>query len=370
MPTPVRLRGYVGEFRLDTVPAVPTPPDIDLSTLEDGDGAPFFVTLPIIPEIGAVSGNGVLYDDELAAAIEMQVNAKRPGANFGHLAEDDRGTAFPHPSAFWVGALRIGETLWAKCYVPAGVAREHLKNLRAVGGRISTSIFGQANYEQVKKGVQRLVDFELETIDFAPPERSALGYAAPVVVTAEMSNQQEVDMAGQEQVTEMAQVSEQLREQLRTQIIAEYEKETGAQRTIAELTQTRDAAVTELANVREQLRLRQVAEVRRTVKDRVSELTEWRVQNPDAVPELKALRALVSEFAQERLGERVDVVEAQRIVDAAWVQFKPLAESVRSKLAGPPAVVAGRVQEMGGFKPVEDTPEARNKALARMGLNV
>lgn len=360
----LRLGGFVSEF-LTEFPAIPLPLDIDVTTLEAGDGAPFFVTLPIVPEIGVVSGNGLLYDDALVAEIEAQINTKRPGANFGHLPEETRETAFPHPKAFWVGALRVGQTLWAKCYVPAGEAREHLKNLRAVGGKIATSIFGRGDYEDVKRGVKRLVNFELETVDFAPPERAALGYAAPVLVTAEMDVESETDM-GNEAVTEMAQVSE----QVKAQIIAEYEQEAGTKRTIAELTTRAETAEGELETVREQLRGHAVAEVRRTVRDRVNELTKWQVSNPDAMPEVEAFRRTVVEFAQEKLRESTDIVQAKQTVDGVWAQMQPLAETLRDKLAGPAAVVNGRVRETNGRKPLEDTPEARQRAVARMGLNV
>lgn len=364
MSKQLRLGGFVSEFVAE-FPAIPLPLDIDVTTLEAGDGAPFFVTLPIVPEIGVVSGNGLLYDDELVSEIEAQINAKRPGANFGHLPEETRDVAFPHPKAFWVGALRVGQTLWAKCYVPAGEAREHLKNLRAVGGKIATSIFGRGDYEDVKRGVKRLMNFELETVDFAPPERAALGYAAPVLVTAEMDEDAESETnMGNEVVTEMAQVSE----QIKAQIIAEYEQEAGTKRTIAELTTRAEVAEQELENVREQLRGHAVAEVRRTVRDRVAELTKWQVSNPDAMPEVEAFRRTVAEFAQEKLRESTDIVQAKQVVDGVWTQMQPLAETLRDKLAGPAAVVNGRVRETGGRKPLEDTPEARQRARAEMGI--
>jgi hypothetical protein len=356
---------YVSEF-VGGFPDIPVPADVDISQLERDGESPFWVTLPIVPDIGVVSGNGLLYDDDLAASIEEQINSKRPGGNFGHLAEALRDTAFPHPKAFWVAAKRVGQTLWAKCYVPAGEAREHLRNLKAVGGRIATSIFGRGDFEKVSKGVQRLVNFQLETVDFAPPERAALGYAAPVMVTAEMTeHEEEINMPG-EAVIEMAQVSE----TLKAQIIAEYEKQSGAARQVAELTQERDAAVAELTIVREQVRQREVVEVRRSIKDHVAKLSGWQVSDPKAKLDVEALRRTVVEFAESKVGDSTDLVHAQRTVDGLWVQFAPLAEALRDKLAGPAAVVSGRVQETRGFKPVEDTPENRAAAASKMGIVV
>ncbi len=353
---------YVSEFA-GGFPEIAVPADVDISQLTRDGEPPFWVTLPIVPDIGQVSANGLLYDDNLAASIEEQINSKRPGGNFGHLADDVRDTAYPHPKAVWVAAVRVGQTLWAKCYVPAGEAREHLRNLKAVGGRIATSIFGKGEFEKVSKGVQRLVNFQLETVDFAPPERAALGYAAPVRVTAEMlEHEEEIDMPSE--VTEMAQVSE----TLRAQIIAEHEQKSGAARQVAELTTERDNAVAELASVREQNRQRAVVEVRRSIKDRVAELSGWRTTDPHAANDLEALRRTVVEFAESKLGDSTDLVEAQRVVDGMWVQFKPLAETLRDKLAGPPAVVSGQVRELGAIKPVEDTPANREQAFAASGI--
>lgn len=352
---------YVSEFA-GGFPEIAVPADIDISQLERDGESPFWVTLPIVPDIGAVSGNGLLYDDDLATSIEEQINSKRPGGNFGHLGENERDTAFPHPKAFWVAALRVGQTLWAKCYVPAGEAREHLRNLKAVGGRIATSIFGRGDFEKVSKGVQRLTNFTLESVDFAPPERAALGYAASVGVT-ELEHEEEINMPNE--VTEMAQVSE----TLRAQIIAEHEKQAGTARQVAELTQARDAAVAELDAMREQNRQRAVVEVRRSIKDRVAELSNWQTTDRNAANDLEALRRTVVEFAESKLGESTDLVEAQRVVDGMWVQFKPLAETLRDKLAGPAAVVSGRVQETGRLK-LEDTPETRATAKAKMGIQV
>lgn len=177
----VRLR-TICEFAVHT-PNVQTADGVDIQRLHAGDASPYYVTLPIVPEVGVVSGNGLLYDETLVAALEMQINRKRPGGNFGHV---ENAYQYPHPAAFWVGARRDGQTLWAKAYIMPGPAREHLRAIEAVQGSISTSILGVGEEIAVDDETWRMADFELETVDFAPPERSALGYSAPVRITAEI----------------------------------------------------------------------------------------------------------------------------------------------------------------------------------------
>ena len=173
---------------------VPIAEGVDMDALRLTDADPLFVSLPIVPEIGKVSKNGLLYDEELVTSIAEQINSNRPGGIFGHLKDEERSTSFPLPAGMWVGAVRVGQALWAKAYIPPGAGRDYVRNLKAIGGSIATSIYGSGNYEAVSKGVRRLRDFSLESLDFAPPGRAALGYGAVPYVTAEMDSDQEIDM--------------------------------------------------------------------------------------------------------------------------------------------------------------------------------
>ena len=193
MPDTTIIREYaVGQFRGD-YPDVQIAAGVSLDELRELDADPMFVTLPVIPEIGAISKNGLLYDEALADSLVRQINDKRPGGTFGHLKDEDRSTAFPIPDGQWVGAQREGKTVWGKAYIPPGAARDHIRRLKAIGGSIATSIYGKGAYEKVRDGVQRLKDFTLESLDFAPPERAALGYAAAPFVTREFTTE-EADM--------------------------------------------------------------------------------------------------------------------------------------------------------------------------------
>lgn len=364
----IALGAFVSEFAGE-FPQLETPSDIDIASLEEG-GAPFFVTLPIIPSIGAVSGNGLLYDDALAAAIEQQINQKRPGANFGHLASEQRDTAFPHPKAFWVAAKRVGETLWAKAYVPSGEARQHLRNLKAMGGRIATSIFGRGDFAEVSKGVRRLTSFALETIDFAPPERAALGYGAPVVITAEMA----IDDAGmsEENTMDNAQVLEQL-----ASVKVPPNKGWVAPQQPVQETEESVAEVIEMGTIREALGVPEGMNVVEFVSELREQVDQMRQERVDAhIAELVGsgiklapVRGIVTKFVRALSPKTVEEANAAYEQVVEMEEVKELLALTAKSLSGPAAVVSGKVSEAGRPKLV-DTPENRQRAAAEMGINL
>jgi hypothetical protein len=55
-----------------------------------------------------------------------------------------------------------------------------------VNGRIATSVYGTARFENFADGKRRAHNFVLESLDFAPPERAALKLGGDFFVTAEM----------------------------------------------------------------------------------------------------------------------------------------------------------------------------------------
>lgn len=330
----------VGEFK-GNYPDVPIPDGV-LSALQELDANPFFVTLPIIPEVGAISKNGLLYDEALVNSVESQINTNRPGGIFGHLKDADRNTAFPIPEGMWVGAKRDGNALWAKAYVSSGPGRDYLKRLKAVGGKIATSIYGKGDYQETAtKGVRRLTSFNLESLDFAPPERAALGYGASPIVTAEFEQENE-EMDRNQIIAELT-VSD-IPTTLIDAIIAEAQAKSTQRVQVTELTtqvaelsqqvSDRDAVIAEL----------RVAEFDRAVDGKVIELTDWKVSE-DGKPKLDALRRMFkSRIVAEMDGER-DPAKVQKVVDAVWADLQPIAETVRDHLSGPPAIVNGKVTQ-------------------------
>jgi len=358
------LEYAIGEFKGD-FPNVPISAGVDLEELKLLDPEPMYVTLPVIPKAGAISKNGLLYDDDLISSVESQINDKRPGGTWGHLKEEDRNTAYPIPHAMWVGAKRVGESLWAKAYIAPGPQREHIKRLRAVNGKIATSIYGQGSYEATgDKGVRRLRNFSLESLDFAPPERAALGYAATPTVTSEFEQEENPAMDKAQLIAELT-VGD-IPAPIREQIVREATATAATTQTIAELrTQVsdRDTLITSLQTT--------VAEYRRqqfegAVDARIAELTAWQTTGDEAKKKLDAFRRTLRSRIVSELGDQRETDKIQTVVETIWTDLQPLAETVRDALAGPPAIVAGKVQT--GKRQLDTSPEAVAKARAQTGI--
>lgn len=329
----------VGELR-GSFPDVPIADGVNMDELRAMDPDPVFLTLPIVPSVGAVSKNGLLYDEALVNSIETQINSKRPGGRFGHLREDERDTAFPIPDSMWLGAKREGNTLWAKAYVH-GAAREHVKRLKAVGGSIATSIYGKGQYEPTdKKGVRRLINFDLESLDFAPPERAALGYAAAPIVTSEM----ETEMDRNQIISELT--VEDIPARLRDQIVAEFRTQVA----------DRDTLIAQLQTTVAEFRRQQTESA---IDAKVAELTAWQVTGDAAKAKLEAFRrTLRSRLVAELAG---DVGKLGTVAETVWADLQPLAETVRDALAGPPAIVAGKSKATASWRDelAKKAPELR-----------
>jgi len=356
------LEYSIGEFR-GNFPDVPIAAGVNLAELKALDADPMYITLPIVPNIGAVSKNGLLYDEALVKSIETQINSKRPGGRFGHLSDTERDTAFPVPDGMWLGALREGNTLWAKALISPGAAKDRIKMLKAVGGKIATSIYGKGQYEPTEtKGVRRLVNFDLESLDFAPPERAALGYAAAPNVTSEFE-QEGPDMDRNQIIAELTAAD--IPATIREQIIRDAQAQSNTAQTISELrTQVsdRDVMVTELQTT--------VAEFRRrefdgAIDQRVTELTNWKITGDAAKAKLDSFRRTLRSRIVSELGSERDTDKIKTVIETVWADLQPLAETVRDALAGPPALVSSKVREQPKF---EDTPEARAKARAILGI--
>jgi len=356
-----------GTFR-GNFPNVPTAEGVDLDALGELDLDPVYITLPVVPKVGTVSKNGLLYDEHLLEQIESQINEKRPGANFGHLSREERDTAFPQPDALWVGAKRVDDTLWGKAYVRPGAARDYIMTLRALGGSISTSIFGKGVYQQVAKGVKRLTEFDLDTLDFAPPSRAALSRGAVPVLTAEMGDENLEDvgdniMEKSELIAEL--VVGDIPEGLRQEIIEASIEQDKTQERIAELevdVSDRDDMIADLTTAVAEFRDK---EFNHALDSRIAELFDWSITGEEAQAKVdtfqRTLRSrVVSELAGDRAEEKIS-----ETIQAVWEELKPLAETVRDALSGPPAITSGKTP-----KPKLDTsPQAVADAVRKFSLN-
>lgn len=349
------LESEVSELR-GSFPDVPTAAGVDMEALRAQDPDPMFLTLSVIPQVGMVSRNGLLYDDALAASIVAQINDKRPDGIFGHLKEEERSTAFPEPAAIWVGAMLENGKAWAKGYIPPGPAKERIRRLKATGGQIATSIYGKGDFEPVSQGVRRLKNFDLESLDFAPPARAALRNGSQPNVTAELE-QENPDMDRNQIISELT-VGD-LPAALRDQIVAPVSA------TVAELRQAvtdRDVLVSELQTV--------VAEFQRASFDaqldaRIAELTAWNVTTDDAKAKMAAFRRTLRGRIVSELGDKRDEQAVAETIDAAWADLQPVAEAVRDALAGPAAIVASKV---GSKRTLDLSPAAVAAARAKTGI--
>lgn len=369
MPTPdgesEMIREYsVGEFRGD-FPTIPVDPRVDGDALVKGDVDPFFVTLPIA-RIGETSANGLVYDEELVSAIEGQIVGR--GGTMGHLKPGERDTAFPVEDVDWVGVQRVGETTWAKGYIPPGEAREFVRRLMARRGRLATSIYGPFDQrEPLKDGQWRAKGFRLEQLDLAPADRAALKLGGQFQVTAQMETETEIEevteMNREELIAELT--AGDIPQGVREQIVREWQAQSDVQAQIAELTGERDGAQKQASELQTQLDQYLVREFDARLDARIAELIDWQVQGEEAQKKLDALKnqlraRILAEMGTDRKVERI-----AEVGDTVWAELKPLAEMVRDALSGPRAIVSGKVRDS---RKVDDTPEARRKARQTVGI--
>lgn len=363
------IRDYVvGEFR-GNYPEIAPDPRVDLGALTAGDDAPLYVTLPV-GEVGKTSANGLHYDDALIAAIQEQIVGR--GGIMGHIKNEERDTAFPIEAVDWIGALRQGNVLWGKGYIPPGAAREYVRRLKARGGQLATSIYGPYEEKQMlDDGTYRIRGLRLESLDLAPADRAALKLGGQFAITAQME-QIETDMEDTMALTkeQKEQVLAELTltdipQALRDQIVNDVKADQDASNRIAELEQQLADKETIIGTLQADLAAKRVAEFDAALDAKVAELVNWQVEGDEAKGKVDAFRRTVrtrilSELGEDRTAEKL--VEAAK---TAWEDIKPLAELIRDALAGPPARVSSRVRDS---HKIEDTPEARKKARAEMGL--
>jgi len=360
------VRDYiVGEFR-GNYPTIAPDPKVDLSALTSGDDAPFFVTLPV-GEVGKVSSNGLHYDDALVKAIQEQVVGR--GGIMGHIKTEERDTAFPIEDVDWVGVARQGGILWGKGYIPPGAAREYIRRLKARGGQLATSIYGPyEEKETLPDGTYHIRGLRLESLDLAPADRAALKLGGQFAITAQME-QQETDLEDTMSLTKeqvLAELTvEDIPEALRDQIIEGVKASATAEKQLAELKQQiadKDAII---GTLQDQLKAKQAAEFEASLDAKVAELVNWQVEGDEAKGKVAAFRRTVRTNILSELGEERDAEKLEEAAKVVWEGIKPLAEMIRDALAGPPARVSGKVRDR---HKIDDSPEARKRARAEMGL--
>lgn len=181
-------------------PTVPIAADVDYEGLIAEDTRlgtkPVFITIPI-GKANVTSGNRRHYDEEFLQELERQTLKNKPIGLMGHLSESERATAFPPEAVHWVGAIRDGDTLWGKGYIPPGPVRDRIQRYKAQGKAIATSIdaFAEGIYDETLKAMRMIAKtLRLNQIDIAPADRAGIpDLAAVPLLTTEMESAPETE---------------------------------------------------------------------------------------------------------------------------------------------------------------------------------
>lgn len=190
-------------------PNVPISADVDYTALVAGDDSPVFITLPI-GKANVTSGNKRHYDEAFVQELERQTLANKPVGLMGHLSPQERATSFPPEAVHWVGAIRDGDTLWGKGYIPPGAVRDRIQRYKAQGKAIATSIdaFAEGVYDDALKAMRMVAkSLRLNQIDIAPADRAGIpDLAAVPMLTTEMESDAAQEEEPQEPVMDKLQV--------------------------------------------------------------------------------------------------------------------------------------------------------------------
>jgi 2'-5' RNA ligase len=308
----------VGEFK-GSYPVVHNFPDVDIAALTKGDEEPVYVTLPVARD-NATSDKRNYYSVTFVAELERQMRDKRPVANQGHVAEERRHLDFPTPVGYWIGAAKVGDLLWGKAYLPPGEARDMAQRMKAARTALATSIYGTGSSTwDAQRGVWDMdaEGFSLESIDFAPAERSGIAALAAVPeITSEMAGGPSRSKHNDESEETMGETNEKQID--RTVVIREMSAEDAA---ILPLV-VRDAVLAAsserrmVAEMRQALNLDEKADVVQAVKGLIAEMAALRstviAQEIDAqVAEkvkIETARGIVAELVAARHPQKVEAV--------------------------------------------------------------
>jgi hypothetical protein len=381
--------------------------------LYEGDPDPFHLNLAVA-EVGRTSGNGLLYDEMLVSAIERGLAESMDGIN-GHIPDSESDSAFPLPVVYWVGSKRVGNTLWAKGYIPPSPMRNHVRMKKAMKGKVGTSIYGIGIREEINHRQWRLLDFTLEQLDLVQADRAALDMRKyPQFVTAEMQKE-----GGHmpESIVTLNDVPTEIREQIIAEArlksdasrVAEMEAQlTEANAKIAELLQygqligtiratlgvTDDvsAKVTEMYNTLSALRAilghdanievavaemhQSIGEMKRAtferaVTDVVAELTNWNVKTQNGQAKLASLRNMLKGAIVSQMGTSMDVERLRETAQSVLTgDLQVVTEAVREALSGGPAMVgAAPKSNPRDVVTALDDPKVRAELKAEWGIS-
>ncbi len=152
---------------------------------------------------------------------------------------------------------------------------------------------------------------------------------------------------------------------LRDEITREAAATADTEQRLAELEQQIADKDEIIGTLQGQLENKQAAEFEAALDTQVAELIDWQVDGDEAKGKVAAFQRTVRTRILSELGDDRDAEKLEAAVKAAWAEMQPLAEIIRDALAGPPARVSGKVRDR---HKIDDSPEARARARAQMGL--
>ena len=360
----------VGEFR-GSYPEVRTFADVDVDALTSGDTEPKFVSLPVGKQ-NVTSQNGNYYSDTFVRELANWIHQKRPTGMQGHLKSEERASAYPTPSLYWIGTQQVGEVLWAKAYLPPGDTRDMVMRTMAAKGKIATSIYGtvaEGGVKYDKENNRRVVDpakFNLEHIDLAQPDRAGVPELAVVPqVTSEMiqledNMEQDKQVNRVQVITEMTADDVQFVPQVVREAIIANAPATSVLQEIATALDVEPGKA--LATVQELVAYRQKAETER-VQGLVAQEVAKHVM-PDVTnitPRVKALRDQVAEMVRLRNPKESELPTLVQEI-ATGDLMKPIIESVLVAEMGSPLGKRAKREASEGHSYLKEKPGEQAKA--------
>lgn len=338
------------EFR-GNFPQVNTYSTVDLDMLTKGDDDPFFVVLPIA-RVGEISGNGLVYDEELVSELEKQL----PGVG-GIRGHNFDKTSFPTETHDVVGHTRTGDTLWAKIYIPPGENREDMRRRKARGGAIGTSIFGPyQKREALSNGKWRARGFKLESVDFGLITRTALNLGGEFAVMSELQTETEDEQGAtemdREQIIAELKVSD-IPQELREAIISEHATAHEAEGQVAELRAENEQYQNVIAELKGQLAEVNAVKFAAELDNRLTEMVKLEALRP------VARRYVVAELQGEHDTEKAEQALAEYLDSD---EYKNLAKALVAEHAGPAAFVGAAMDENWRDKLVENSAKIAHDA--------
>lgn len=365
-------------------PEVPLASGVDVAELTSGDGAPFFITLPIA-EVGMVSANKLRYTEDFCKSLVEQINTDKPTGIRGHIKDAERSTAYPTPAIYWVGAtLETDGKVWAKGYIPPGETREEYRIKKATAAAAATSIYGKPLMIHEHADGTYTPVLSLEQVDLAPPKRAAHGKGYGFAVTRELetaveetgtmdkaslkdmlnglSAQELVEMIGPALTSQIVEMNQKPTAEMAgdAPAIAEMQQSIVARdTTIAELEQTVTAQAADLTVLRERV-------VDSALNAAVEDVTDWNVKAPEGQQKLTYLRSILKKTAIAELGDQMEAEAIKGAVDKAMEENQFIVEMTRDNLAGPQAIAGANDNRSVGAKLL--SREEIEAARMRVGL--